>query len=51
MRVPVAWRDDAAVAQFREILEEGPSGARVSRLDWWPLDAGQSLPSPYTIRS
>jgi len=36
---------------FRELLEEGPSGAWISRLDWWPLDEGKSLPFPFAIRS
>jgi acylphosphatase len=46
-----AGGDAAGVTQFREALEEGHSGARISRLDWWPLDEGQSLPSPFAIRS
>jgi acylphosphatase len=46
-----AGGDPAAIAQFRDVLEQGSSGAWIQRLDWWPLDEGQSLPSPFTIRS
>lgn len=46
-----AGGDARALADFREVLEQGPAGARISRLDWWPLDEGKSLPSPFAIRS
>lgn len=35
---------------FRERLAQGPPSARVSRLDWWVVDGGQSLPRPFEIR-
>jgi len=35
---------------FRDCLERGPSFARISRLDWWVGDGGQSLPFPFAIR-
>jgi acylphosphatase len=43
--------DFSRLEAFREILERGPSGARITRLDWWPGDEGQSLPFPFAIRS
>ena len=35
---------------FRRCLEQGPSMAYVTRLDWTPLSGGQSLPFPFEIR-
>lgn len=35
---------------FRVALAGGPPWARVSSLDWGPLDAAQSLPRPFEIR-
>jgi len=43
--------DLSRMEAFREILEQGSPGSRISRLDWWPLDEGQSLPFPFAIRS
>jgi acylphosphatase len=36
---------------FREILEQGGPGSRITRLDWWPKDEGKSLPFPFEIHS
>jgi acylphosphatase len=46
-----AGGDFSRMEAFREILEHGSPGSRISRLDWWPLDEGQSLPFPFAIRS
>jgi acylphosphatase len=35
---------------FRRALERGPSMAYVTRLDWGPLDEGQSLPLPFEVK-
>lgn len=35
---------------FRARLEQGPSFARITRLDWAPSDGGQSLPHPFEVR-
>jgi acylphosphatase len=35
---------------FRRELGRGPSMAYVTRLDWDPLDEGQSLPLPFEVR-
>jgi acylphosphatase len=35
---------------FRRDLERGPAMAYVTRLDWTPLDEGQSLPLPFEVR-
>lgn len=43
--------DFSRMEAFREILEHGSPGSRISRLDWWPLDEGKSLPFPFAIRS
>jgi acylphosphatase len=45
-----AGGDFSRLEALREILERGPGGARVTRLDWWPVDEGTSLPSPFAIR-
>jgi acylphosphatase len=45
-----AGGDFSRLEALREILERGPGGARVTRLDWWPVDEGASLPSPFAIR-
>jgi acylphosphatase len=42
--------DFSRLEGFRERLEGGPSFARVTRLDWWVVDDGQSLPHPFEIR-
>ena len=42
--------DLSRLEAFREVLERGPSFARISRLDWWVGDEGQSLPFPFAIR-
>lgn len=36
--------------EFRQSLERGPSMAYVTRLDWTPLDEGQSPPLPFKVR-
>ena len=41
---------DHLLALFRERLEAGPPHAHVSRLDWWVVVEGQSLPHPFEIR-
>jgi acylphosphatase len=43
--------DFSRLEAFRDILERGPGGARITRLDWWTVDGGQSLPFPFVIRS
>jgi acylphosphatase len=35
---------------FRRELGRGPSMAYVTRLDWDPMDEGQSLPLPFEVR-
>jgi acylphosphatase len=35
--------------EFRRLLERGPSMSYVTRLDWSPLDEGQSLPLPFEV--
>jgi acylphosphatase len=42
--------DPALLEDFRRILERGPTMAYVTRLDWTPLDEGQSLPLPFEVR-
>jgi acylphosphatase len=44
-----AGGDCSGLEAFRDILERGPSGARITRLDWLPVDEGKSLPFPFTI--
>lgn len=46
----LAGGDLSRLEAFRDILEHGHAFARVLRLDWWPVDGGQSLPLPFTIR-
>ena len=43
--------DFSRLEAFREQLERGNGGARITRLDWWAVDGGQSLPCPFAIRS
>jgi len=43
--------DFSRLEAFREILERGGPGSRITRLDWWPLDEGKSLPLPFAIHS
>ncbi len=43
--------DFSRLEAFRERLEAGPGPGRVSRLDWGPMDEGESLPLPFAIRS
>jgi acylphosphatase len=45
-----AGGDFSRLEAFREMLEQAP-GARVTRLDWWPLEEGKTLPSPFAIRA
>jgi acylphosphatase len=45
-----AGGDFSRLEAFREILGGAP-GARITRLDWWPLDEGKSLPFPFAIHS
>jgi len=42
--------DPAPLEAFRELLERGPSGARITRLDWYPVESGGPLPFPFSIR-
>ena len=42
--------DPALLERFRKALQEGPSMARVSGLDWDAANGGQSLPLPFDIR-
>lgn len=42
--------DLSRLEAFRDLLETGPPSARVSRLDWWVVDDGQSLPHPFEVR-
>jgi acylphosphatase len=42
--------DPAPMESFRRLLERGPSMSYVTRLDWTPLDEGQSLPLPFEVR-
>jgi acylphosphatase len=35
---------------LKRILEQGPSMAHVSRLDWWEVNEAESLPRPFQIR-
>ena len=43
--------DFSRMEAFREILEHGSPGSRITRLDWWPEDGGKSLPFPFAIHS
>jgi len=43
--------DFSRMDAFREILEQGSPGSRITRLDWWPVDEGKSLPFPFEIHS
>jgi acylphosphatase len=45
-----AGGDFSRLEAFRELLEQAP-GARITRLDWWPLEDGKALPSPFAIRA
>ena len=42
--------DPVPMEDFRRSLERGPSMAYVTRLDWMPLNEGQSLPFPFEVR-
>lgn len=42
--------DPALLEAFRRELARGPAMSHVSRLDWSPLDEGQSLPLPFEVR-
>lgn len=42
--------DPLPLEAFRRELERGPSMSYVTRLDWTPLDEGQSLPLPFEVR-
>jgi len=42
--------DPPLLEALRRDLERGPSMAYVTRLDWTPLDGGQSLPLPFEVR-
>ena len=43
--------DFSRMDAFREILARGSTGSRITRLDWWPVDEGKSLPFPFEIHS
>jgi acylphosphatase len=43
--------DFSRMDAFRDLLQRGQGGARITRLDWWPVDEGKSLPFPFAIRS
>jgi acylphosphatase len=45
-----AWGEPVPMEQFRLSLERGPSMSYVTRLDWTPLDEGQSPPLPFEVR-
>jgi len=45
-----AQGDAAALEAFRDLLERGPSGAHITRLDWLPVEEGAALPVPFAIR-
>jgi acylphosphatase len=42
--------DFSRLEALREILERGPSSARVSRLDWSLADGEPPLPRPFEVR-
>ena len=46
-----AGGDLSRLEAFRDRLQQGPSFARITRLDWWTADGGESLPFPFAIRS
>jgi acylphosphatase len=46
-----AGGDPGCLEDLRELLEQGPPGAWISKLDWWPVEEGKSLPFPFAIRS
>jgi acylphosphatase len=46
-----AGGDFSRLEAFRALLERGPGPARITRLDWLPVDGGKSLPFPFAIRS
>jgi acylphosphatase len=41
--------DAHSLGRFRKLLSEGPSGARVSRLDELPASGETDLPEPFEI--
>lgn len=41
---------DDSIEVLKRILEQGPSMAYVSRLDWQAVDRAESLPRPFQIR-
>lgn len=45
-----AGGDLSRLEAFRDRLEQGPRFARISRLDWWVSDGGESLPFPFSVR-
>jgi acylphosphatase len=42
--------DFSRLEAFRDILNQGSPGSRITRLDWWPLEE-KPLPSPFAILS
>jgi acylphosphatase len=42
--------DLSRLEALKDFLERGPGAARVSSLDWWVLEGGQSLPLPFEIQ-
>ena len=45
-----AFGEPLPLEEFRRSLERGPSMAYITRLDWTPLDEGQSPPLPFEVR-
>jgi acylphosphatase len=42
--------DFSRMEAFRDTLDRGSPGSRITRLDWWPLEE-KPLPSPFAIIS
>ena len=42
--------DFSRLEAFRDILDRGTPGSRITRLDWWALEE-KPLPSPFAIIS
>jgi acylphosphatase len=44
-----AGGDFSRLEAFRERLQQGSARARITRLDWWTADGGESLPAPFAV--